>query len=164
MNLITPDLGLIFWQTIILLVVGWILKKYAWKPILHTIKKRENFIESALKSAEKAREETIQLHANNKKLIEEVKQERAKIIKETKDTEKFIIEKAKEKAQKVTAEMIEKARVAIQNEKEDAIILLKDQVGLFAIQIAEQLLRRELTTKKEQEAFIRNTVKKMKLK
>ncbi|MCG8339987.1 MAG: F0F1 ATP synthase subunit B [Cytophagales bacterium] len=164
MNLITPDLGLIFWQTIILLVVLWILKKYAWKPILHTLQQRENAVETALKSAEKARKETAQLHANNKKLIEEVRQERDKIIKEAKDAEKTIIEEAKGEAEKVTTEMIEKARVTIQNEKENAIITLKNQVGLFAIQIAEQLLKRELTTKKAQEAFVRNVVKKMKLK
>lgn len=163
MNLITPDLGLIFWQSIILLVVLWILKKYAWKPILQTIKKRESSIENALNLAKKAREETIQLQANHIKMIEEVRQECDQMMKEAKEAEKDIIEKAKGEAEKVTTAMIEKARTTIYNEKKEAISALKKQVGLLAIQIAEQLLRRELTTKKAQETFVSNAVTKMEL-
>lgn len=159
MNLITPDFGLLFWQTITFLAVLFILKKFAWKKILNTIKNREQIISDALESAKKAKLAIEQLKSNNKILIKEAIIERDKILKDTILTKKLIIQDAKIEAEKIKNKNILNTKVIIAREKEIAIKDLKNYVVKFSLNITEKLLRKELKLDKSQKDLINNLLK-----
>ena len=163
MDLITPGFGLIFWQTIIFLVVLFILGKFAWKPILGALKSREDSIEEALLSATKAKEEMANLQADNENLLAEAKQERDKMLKDAAKMGYELRDKAKEEAKVIGDKMIDDARVSIESEKEDAIRQIKDQVAELSIQITEKLLKKNLSDDKSQQELIKGYMKDIKL-
>ena len=163
MDLITPGFGLIFWQTIIFLVVLFILGKFAWKPILGALKSREDSIEEALLSATKAKEEMANLKADNENLLAEAKKERDKMLKDAAKMGDELRDKAKEEAKVIGDKMIDDARVSIESEKEDAIRQIKDQVAELSIQITEKLLKKNLSDDKSQQELIKGYMKDIKL-
>ena len=159
MDLITPAFGLIFWQTLIFLVVLLILGKFAWKPILGALKSREESIDEALRSAELAKEEMTSLKADNEKLLAEAKQERDKMIKDAAKLTQEMKDQAKYDAKKIGDKMIEEARMTIENEKNDAIKEIKDQVAELSLQITEKLLKKNLSDDKSQQELIKGYMK-----
>jgi len=159
MDLITPAFGLIFWQTLIFLVVLLILGKFAWKPILGALKSREESIDEALRSAELAKEEMTSLKADNEKLLAEAKQERDKMIKDAAKLTQEMKDQAKDDAKKIGDKMIEEARMTIENEKNDAIKEIKDQVAELSLQITEKLLKKNLSDDKSQQELIKGYMK-----
>ena len=163
MELITPAFGLIFWQTLIFLVVLFVLGKFAWKPILGALKERENSIDDALKSADQAREDMENLHAKNEKLIAEAKQERDKMIKDAAKMAQDMKDQVKDDAKAIGDKMIEEARAAIESEKDDAIKQIKDQVAELSLQITERLLKKNLSDDKSQQELIKGYMKDLKL-
>jgi len=144
MNLITPDFGLFFWQTVTLLVVLLILGKFAWKPILNAIQEREGNIEAALQAAEAAKETVAQLQTNQKTLLKTAHLERTRIIEEAKEAQRCILDEAKVEAEKVRKEMLEQTRALLAKEQQDTLEVLKGMVATLSIQIAEKLLQHEL--------------------
>ena len=163
MDLITPAFGLIFWQTLIFLVVLFVLGKFAWKPILGALKERENSIDGALKSAEKAREDMENLQAKNEELIAEAKQERDKMIKDAAKLAQDMKGQAKQDAKVIGDKMIEEARTSIESERDDAIKEIKDQVAELSLQITERLLKKNLSDDKSQQELIKGYMKDLKL-
>jgi len=163
MDLITPDFGLIFWQTLIFLIVLFVLSKFAWKPIIGALKSREASIEGALKSAEKARDDIELLKEENKKLIAEAKSERDKIIKEAQNSASIMHDKAKVEAQKTGDRLIEEARASIRSEKESALKAIKDQVAHLSILVSAKLLKKNLEGDKAQEDLIQDYIKDLKI-
>jgi len=158
MNLITPDFGLIFWQTVTFLVVLFILKKFAWTKILDTIKNREDAIKKALESAKKARLAMDQLKSNNEALIKEANLERDKILKDAMSIKRSIIQDAENEAKKVKNQAILDSKIIIDREKKLAISFLKDYTANFSLQIAEKLLRKELKSDKSQKDLINSLI------
>lgn len=163
MNLLTPDFGLIFWQAITFLVVLFVLGKFAWKPIMGSLKERESSIEEALLSAEKAKKEMLFLQAENEKLLDEARKERDKILKEALAAANQIKEDAKAETQKISSKMIEDARAVINTEKQAALNEVKNQVATLSLEIAEKLLRKNLSSDKEQKELVGKFVKEVKL-
>jgi F-type H+-transporting ATPase subunit b len=163
MGLITPGIGLIFWTTLAFLVVLFLLKKMAWKPILEAIKKREESIDQALKTAESAKLEMAALKASNEKLLKEAREERDAILKEARDHKDAIISEAKTKAQSEADRILVAARETIRNEKMAAISELKNQVASLSIDIAEKILKTELSAENKQNAVINNLVNEINL-
>jgi F-type H+-transporting ATPase subunit b len=163
MELITPDLGLIVWMTISFSIVLFILTKFAWKPIVHTLKIREESIAEALKSADLAKEEMSILKADNEKLLAEARLERDKIIKEAIAAGNKLKDEAKEESQRIGNKMIEDARVTIQNEKKTAMNEVKSQLSEFSMEIAEKILRKELENKKAQQTLVNEYLKDLKV-
>ena len=155
MKLVTPDIGLLFWMLISFLIVLILLKKFAWKPILNSLKEREGSIQNAIDEAKRTREEMKALQAGNEKILQEAKLERDKIMKEARDTKDAIIAEAKQKAQKEGERMIAIARDAIHNEKMAAITELKNQVATLSIEIAEKILKEELSSQEKQKQLVR---------
>jgi F-type H+-transporting ATPase subunit b len=125
MNLITPDLGLLFWQFVVFLLLVFLLAKFAWRPILAGLREREESIENALRQADQAKLEMQALKAGNEKLLAEARQERDRILKEAGAMSEQLIEQAKQKATDEGARMIMQAREAIQNEKNAALAEVK---------------------------------------
>lgn len=159
MGLVTPDFGLLFWMVLSFSIVLFILGKYAWKPILKSLKDRENSIADALNSAEKAKEQMAQLQSDNEKLIQEAKIERDRLIKEARQLKDNIIKEAKEQAQVEASKMMQSAREAIQTEKAGALTEIKNQVADLSLSIAEKVLRSELADKNKQSKYIETLLK-----
>ena len=145
--LLTPAAGVVIWTTIAFLTVLFILRKFAWKPILKGLKDREESIDNALGAAERARNEMANLQADNERLLQEARVERDRILKEARDMRDAMVNDAKGKAQEEADRMIAAAREAIANEKNRAVAELKNQVANLSIEIAEKLVK-ELRRKK----------------
>ena len=163
MNLITPDLGLLFWQFVVFLLLVLVLAKFAWKPILGGLREREESIENALRQADQAKLEMQALKAGNEKLLAEARQERDRILHEATTISNQLIETAKQKATDEGARLIMQAREAIQNEKQAALAEVKNTAAQLSIDIAERILRRELTDAYAQKQLVNDYLQEVKL-
>ena len=163
MELIKPEIGLIFWMTISFLVVLFILGKFAWPMILKALKEREESIAHALNSAKRAKEEMAALKSDNEKLIVQARAERDLLLKEARDTRDSIVAEAKNKAQTEANKITAQARETINNEKMAAITELKNQVAAMSIEIAEKILRQELSIDEKQKNLMENLIKDISL-
>lgn len=150
MDLVTPDVGLIFWTFISFVILFFVLKKFAWKPIVGTVNDREQSIKDALASAENAKKEMENLTADNERILKEARAEREIMIKEARDLKTKMISDAKEEAKVAADKMISQAQEAIKNEKKSAIADLKNQVASLSIKIAEKVVENELSDKEKQ--------------
>lgn len=163
MELLLPGLGLLVWTLLAFLIVFFILKKFAWKPILKGLKDRETTIADAISSAEKVKAEMAQLKSENEALLAKAREERAQMLKEARDTKDKIINEAKEQAKVEANKIIADANQAIQQQKMAALTDVKNQVGALVIEVSEKILRRELTNKGEQEKYIKQLAEEVKL-
>jgi F-type H+-transporting ATPase subunit b len=159
MELIKPGIGLIFWMTVSFLIVLFILKKFAWPMILKSLKEREESIANALNAARKAKEEMAVLTADNEKLLMKARAERDQLLKEARDTRDSIVAEAKTKAQTEANKIMTQARETINTEKNAAISELKNQVAAMSIEIAEKILRHELSNDEKQKNLMENLIK-----
>jgi len=163
MKLLTPEFGLIIWTLLAFLVVLFILKKFAWKPILNSLKERETNIADSLATAEKVKAEMSQLKSENEALLAKAREERAQLLKEARDTKDRIISEAKEQAKIEANKIVVDAQAAIQQQKMAALTDVKNQVGTLVIEVAEKVLRRELGNKSDQESYIKQLADNVKL-
>lgn len=161
--LVTPEFGLIFWQLVIFGIVLFLLRTFAWKPILSALSEREDSIENALRLASQAKLEMQALQAGNEKLLAEARLERDRILKEATDVSNKLIEQAKNKATEEGSRMINQAREAIQNEKNAALAEVKNTAAQLSIDIAERILRRELSDNAAQKELVNSYLKEVKL-
>jgi len=150
MDLVTPDVGLLFWTLVSFGILFFVLKKFAWKPIVGTVNDREESIREALASAEKAKLEMENLHADNERILKEARIERETMLKEAREIKAKMITDAKDEAQVQASKMIEQAQVAIESEKNTAMAELKSHVAGLAVDIAEKVVRQELSNKDKQ--------------
>src|SRR5450631_713529 len=163
MDLLTPQLGLLVWNILAFLILFLILKKFAWKPILKSLKERETGIADSLATAEKVRAEMAQLKNENEALLAKAREERALLLKEARDTKDKIINEAKEQAKLEAGKIITDARIAIEQQKMAAITEVKNQIGNLVVEVSEKILRRQLENKSEQESYIKQLAKEVKL-
>ena len=163
MELIQPAIGLIFWMSVSFLLLLFILRNFAWKPILMLLSDRETSIAEALNSARKAKDEMANLKADNERLLNEARAERDRMLKEARDTKDSIVAEAKSKAQTEANKVLQQARETIQTEKLAAITELKNQVATMSIEIAEKILRTELGNDEKQKALVQSLLKDINL-
>ena len=154
MDLLIPSFGLLIWTFLSFFILVFILKKFAWKPILNSLKERENGIADSLATAERARAEIAQFKNENEVMMAKAREERAELLKEAKITKDRLINEAKEQAKLEANRIIADAQEAINNQKLAALTDVKNQVGTLVLDVAEKVLRRELSNKTEQEKFI----------
>ncbi|MCD2258207.1 F0F1 ATP synthase subunit B [Psychroserpens luteolus] len=150
MDLITPEFGLVFWTAITFLFLLLILRKFAWKPILGAVSDREEGIKNALASAENARKEMENLTADNERILKEARLEREALLKEAREIKEQMIANAETEAQEKANKIIEKAQAAIESEKKSAMAELKNHVAGLSVEIAEKVVRQELSNKDKQ--------------
>lgn len=162
-NVIKPDFGLLFWTTVIFGLFWFVVGRYAFRPIKDALKKRETDIQNALDEAKRAREEMANLQAKNEELLKLAQEERAKILKEAKAAKESIINEAKNKAKEEAQRIVTSARTEIENQKLAAMIDVKNKAGLLGLEIAEKVIRKELTGDRAQEAFANSLVDEIKL-
>lgn len=163
MELIKPAIGLVFWMITSFLILLFLLKKFAWKPILKMIKDREESIENALSAAENAKAEMALLKADNEKILAQARIERDQLLKEARDTKDSIIAEAKSKASAEADRLLSIARENINNEKMAAITELKNQVATLSIEIAEKIIKAELSSDDKQKTLIKNLMEDVNL-
>ena len=163
MELVKPEFGLVFWMTLSFLIVVFILSKFAWGPILNSLKERETSIEDALNAAKKAKDEVANMKAENEALLQEARQERDRMMKEARDTKDAIVSEARSKAKSESDRLLAMARESIQNEKMAAITELKNQVATLSIEIAEKVIRQQLANDEKQKALVTELLKDVKM-
>ena len=163
MQLLTPAFGLILWTILAFVIVFFILKKFAWKPILQSMNEREKGIADSLSTAERVRGEMALLKSENEELLVKAREERGLMLKEAKETKEKIINEAKEQAKVETNKIIADAQSAIDQQKMAAITDLKNQIGNLVIEVSEKVLRRELNDKEAQENYIKQLADNVKL-
>ena len=151
--------GTFFWMSVLFLGLLFLLKKFAWKPILDAVNDREEGILKALASAEEAKKEMQNLTADNANLLKEARAERGEMMKDARNITDNMIAAAKEDAKEVTATLIEKAQASINQEKQAALAEIKKTVAELSIGIAETVIKKELSNKKDQLALVEGILK-----
>jgi F-type H+-transporting ATPase subunit b len=161
--MLTPELGLIFWQLVVFGLLFFLLSKFAWKPIISSLNERNQSIDDALQMAAKTRAEMAELKSGNEKLVAEAKAVRDGIIKDAKATSDNMIAEAKTAAADAAKIENDKARIAFENEKQSAIAQLRKEAASLTINIAEKVLRKELSDKSSQEKLVSEFISDAKL-
>ncbi len=159
MELVKPAFGLVFWMTLSFLFILFLLKKFVWPVILKALDDRERSIADALNAAHKAKEEMANLKSDNEKLLQEARNQRDLILKEARDAKDSIIGEAKSTATIEADRLRRIAREDIQNEKLAAITELKNQVAILSIEIAEKVIRQELSSDEKQKTLVSRLLK-----
>jgi F-type H+-transporting ATPase subunit b len=155
--------GLFFWQLIILVILITLMVKFAWKPIMEAITAREEGISNALLAADNAKKDMQNLKADNEKLLAEARAERDAMIKEARELKDKMIADAKGEAQAQGEKMISQAKASIESEKNAAMAEIKNQVSSLSIEIAEKLLKEELTNTEAQSKLVEKMLGEAKL-
>jgi len=163
MDLLTPSTGLLFWQVVVFLALFFLLSKMAWKPILSSLKEREESIQTALDAAERAKLEMAALQAGNEKLLKEAREERDKILRDARDAASRLHDQAQTDARKNADRLIEDARSVINTEKQAALRDVRAQVAMFSLQVAEKLMKKNLSDDKSQKELIDTYIKDIKV-
>ena len=153
MNFTSPE-SLVFWTTLIFVVFFLLMRKFAWKPILGAVKGREDSTNNALLAAENAKKEMQNLQADNQRILQEARMERDAMLKEAREIKEKIVSEAKNEAQVQGQKIIEQAKASIESEKSAAIAELKLQVSSLSLDIAEKLLKDELSNKAAQTKLV----------
>lgn len=154
MELVNPGIGLIFWMTLSFGIVLFLLSKFVWPLILGGLKEREEEIANALEAARQARKDIQNLQANNEELLKEARDEREELIREARKLKDDLIATAKVQAEVEAKQIVENAKAVIEQEKTAAISELKNQVADLSIEIAEKLLKAELSDDKKQKELM----------
>src|SRR5258708_8022361 len=155
MDLLFPDIGLFVWNLLGFLILFFILRAMAWKPILKSLNEREKGIADSLETAARVRKEMAELKNENEALLARAREERALLLKEARETKDKMINEAKDLAKQEAGKIITDAQAAIEQQKMAAITEVKNQVGTLVVEVAEKILRRQLENKSEQENYIR---------
>jgi F-type H+-transporting ATPase subunit b len=158
------SIGLFFWQTVIFVCLIFLLKKYAWKPILDSVNEREEGIKNALLSAEKAKEEMASLQSDNEQTLKKARLERDGLLKEAREIKQKLIDDAKNEANIEAKKILIQAQETIKSEKNAAIVDLKNQVANLSVEIAEKVLKEKLSNDKSQMELVKELVKDVSLK
>lgn len=163
MDLVTPQIGLMFWTTLVFLILVFLLKKLAWKPILGAVKDREKSINDALNAAEEAKKEMAALNASNEALLKEAREERDNMLKAAREAKEQIMAEAKAQAKVEAEKIMTSARATIDTEKKAAMAEIKNQVATLSLEVAEKVLRTELATDEKQSALVTKYVDEINL-
>jgi len=163
MSLVTPGIGLIFWMLLSFSILLFILKKFAWKPILTSIKDREKSIEDALQAAETARSEMSKIQSDNQKILDEARKESEAILKEAREMGESFKQEARKRADEQAAKIVEDARKQIETEKQSAIEEMKNEIGKLSLEIAEKVIKNNLSSNDEQTKLINGMLNDMDL-
>jgi len=162
-SVIKPDIGLLVWTSIIFLITWFMLGRFAFRPIQNALKDREDYIQDSLDEAKKTKEEMANMKAENEKILAEAREERTAILKEAKEAKEKIIAEAKEQARTEAQKISNTAKTEIENQKMAAMVDLKNQSGILALQIAEKIMKKDLTASGAHESFVADLVNETKL-
>ena len=161
MNLMLPDSGLIFWMTIIFAIVFFILARFGFPIITGMVDKRSRRIEDAIVAARKAEESLAGLAQEQERLLAEAKAEQTRILAEAVAQRDSMLAQAQEEARKEAGKILAEAKERIKEEKEAALRDVRKEVAVLAVTIAEQVVRKEMSSEKGQMELIDRMVDEM---
>lgn len=144
MDLITPDIGLVFWTTLSFLILFFLMSKFAWKPIVKIINDRNIFIEESIEKAKKSHEEFVNIKKQCENLIKDARIQKEDIIKEAEKIKKDIINSSKEEAQRESFKVLEAAKKEIDKQKEELLKDIKQIVISVSLSMSESILKQKL--------------------
>ncbi|PZX16756.1 F-type H+-transporting ATPase subunit b [Breznakibacter xylanolyticus] len=156
MNLLTPEPGLLIWSSVSFLILLFLLTKYAWKPIIHALRVREETIAYSLREAERARQEMVNIEKTQKQILDQARVERDEMIKEAKEIRDKLVMEARDVAKLEAQKILSAAKSQLEQDKRAAIEDLKKQVALLSVDIASRLLQQELSDPEKQKGLIKN--------
>ncbi|MDA3954074.1 MAG: F0F1 ATP synthase subunit B [Bacteroidales bacterium] len=159
MELIKPDLGLLFWMIVSFSILLFVLIKFAWKPILNALKERENSISTSLTAAKRAKEEMAKIEFGNEKITQLAKLEKEALLKEAKELKNKILEESREEAKLEAKNIILEAKQSVEHEKNLALNEIKNQIANLSVDIAEKILMQKLGEESKQKELINDLVK-----
>ncbi len=154
MELLTPDFGTFFWMLVSFIIVLVILAKFGFPALVNMVNERKQYIDDSLKSAREANEKLLHIKEESESILVEARKEQARILKEAMDTRNKIVNEAKDKAKAEGGRLLEEARKQIQKEKDDAIRDIRKQVVELSVEVAEKVLRKQLSSEVEQNGII----------
>lgn len=154
MDLLIPSTGLLFWMTIVFLIVLFLLWKFGFPAIVNMVNARKAFIDDSLRKAHEANEKLANIQQMSETLLQEARQKQSQILKEAAQTRDNIVGQAQEKARNESARIIAEAKAEIENEKQNAIRDIRNEVAVLSVQIAEKILREKLSDDKKQMEII----------
>ena len=154
MDLLIPSTGLLFWMTIVFLIVLFLLWKFGFPAIVNMVNARKAFIDDSLRKAHEANEKLANIQQMSETLLQEARQKQSQILKEAAHTRDQIVGQAQEKARNESARIIAEAKAEIENEKQNAIRDIRNEVAVLSVQIAEKILREKLSDDKKQMEMI----------
>lgn len=154
MDLLTPEFGLFFWTLLAFLTVFFILKKFAWKPILTALGEREKGIADSISAAERVKSEMGQLRSENEALMIQAREERTLMLKEAKEMKDRIVNEAKDQAKTEANKILADAQQQIQQQKMAALTEVKNEIGNLAVEVAEKILRKQLADAGNQNSYM----------
>ena len=154
MSLLLPDAGLLFWMTLVFLVVFFILWKWGFPSIIKMVNERKEYIDESLAKAEEANLRLANIQKQGEELLMEAREKQAQILREASETRDAIVDQAQEKAHEESARILSEAKAEIENQKQAAIRDIRSQVAELSVQIAEKILRKQLSTSAEQSQLI----------
>ena len=150
MDLLIPDSGLLFWMTVVFLIVFVILRKAGFGAIVKMVTDRKAFIDESLKKAHEANEKLANIQKEGESILQEAREKQAAILREAAETRDAIVEKAQDKAREEGARLLSDAKAQIESEKQNAIREIRGQVAELSVQIAEKVLKAKLSDGKAQ--------------
>ena len=154
MSLLLPDSGLLFWMTLVFLVVFFILKKWGFPSIIKMVNERKEYIDESLAKAEEANLRLANIQKQGEELLMEAREKQAQILREASETRETIVGQAQEKAHEESARILSEAKAEIESQKQAAIRAIRAQVAELSVQIAEKILHKELSGSAEQTQLI----------
>ncbi|MDD5862529.1 MAG: F0F1 ATP synthase subunit B [Prevotella sp.] len=154
MDLLTPDSGLLFWMTVVFLLVFLILLKWGFPVIIKMVNERKGYIDDSLRKAHEANEKLANIQKEGESILQEAREKQAQILKEAADTRDKIVEQAQEKARDEGARLLGEAKAQIETEKQNAIRDIRSQVATLSVEVADKVLRQKLSTNQEQMELI----------
>ena len=159
--MLEPKEGLIFWTLIVFLILLYLLRKYAWKPIISKISERDRYIQKALDDAKKIKEDNDKLISASKEMVNKAKQQRSKIIEDAQKMSKSILDESKEDAKIKARDIIEEARLIIDKDRVDMLNSIKKEVADISILIAEKVIGKELEDSEKQKKLAKQFIEKI---
>ena len=154
MELLTPDFGTFFWMLVSFIIVFVILAKFGFPALDNMVNERKQYIDDSLKSAREANEKLSHIKEESESILVEARKEQARILKEAMDTRTQIVNEARDKAKAEGGRLLEEARKQIQKEKDDAIRDIRKQVAELSVEVAQKVLRKQLSSEVEQNGMI----------
>lgn len=145
-SILTPDIGLLFWMMLAFLVVFFILAKYGFPAITNMVDERNKFIDESLRKAHEAQERLANIEKEADTILQDARDKQAQLLKEATETRDAIVGKAQEKAREEGARLLSEAKAEIEAEKQNAIRGIRAQVAELSVQVAEKVLRQNLSS------------------
>ena len=154
MNLITPDFGLLFWMVVIFGLVFFLLAKFGFPIITDMVDQRSAKIQQSLKDADEIEARMAKWKVEQAQMLEQTRREQSAILKEATETKAKIVADVKQQAKEEADKLLAEAKLQIAAEKESALRDVRKEIALLSVEVAQKVLRRELSDEGSQRAFL----------